>query len=98
MKSLPSSPNARPLLSFALFVSVVRSSAILELRRQCTVGHSEDNEQGRHDRGGARDDNAGDDAHFAVRIALGHPVRSAPYLQHTVQKSREKKNAETILE
>src|SRR5690606_12449401 len=48
----------------------------LELRSEHPVGHAEDVEERAHDGGGTGDDYAGDNAHFAVRIAALHLVRS----------------------
>src|SRR6266568_6629610 len=98
MKSLPSSPNARPLLSFALFVSVMRSSLMSELRHQCAVAEAKNSEKRAHDRSGARDDDPGHDAHFSVGVAFRHPVRAAPNLDDAPDEPGEEQHAETVLE
>src|ERR1019366_1550114 len=89
MKSLPSSQNARPLLSFALFVSVIRNSLISKCRGKRAVAHSENRKERRHDRGGTRDDDSAHNAHFAIGVAFRHPIRAAPDLDHAPQKPEE---------
>src|ERR1035438_815996 len=78
MKSLPCKPNARPLASFTLFVSVMRNSLMLEGRHQGSVAHAEDGEERTHDGSGTGNDDAADNAHLAVRIALRHAISAAP--------------------
>src|ERR1017187_323987 len=97
MKSLPCKPNARPLVSFTLFVSVMRNSLMLEGRHQGSVAHAENGKERTHDGSGPRNDDAADNAHLAVRIALRHAISAAPDFDDSPDKPGKKQNAESAL-
>jgi hypothetical protein len=68
-----------------------------ELRRECAVGEPEDVEQGAHNRGGTRDDDAGDDAHFPFGIAALHLLRAAPDVDDAPDETDHEQNPEAVL-
>src|ERR1019366_2940921 len=98
MKSLPSKPKARPLVSFTLFVSVMRNSLMLESWNQGSVAHAEDGEERTHDGGGTGDDNSAHDTHLAVSIAFRHAISAAPDFDDAPEKPSEEQNPKPALE
>jgi len=62
----------------------------------------EDGEESAHDGGGAGDDDAGDDAHLAVRVALADGVRARPDFHDAPKESEHEEDsegrAETLLQ
>ena len=73
-----------------------------ERRRESRPGQVEDGEQRAHDGGGPGDDDAGDDAHLAVRVALADGVRARPDFDDAPKESEHEEDsqgcAETLLE
>src|SRR5471032_471747 len=98
MKSLPCKPNARPLVSFTLFVSVMRNSLMLKLWHQGSVGHAEYAKERTHDGRGTGDDDPGHDPHLAVGIAFRHAIRTAPDLNDAPEKPEEEQDTQPVLE
>jgi len=70
--------------------------------RQSRSGQIEDGEQRTHDRGGPGDDDAGDDAHLAVRVAFADGVGAGPNFNNAPKESEHEEDsegcAETLLE
>ena len=62
----------------------------------------EDGEESAHDGGGASDDDASDDAHLAVRVALTDGVRARPDFYNAPKESEHEEDsegrAETLLQ
>jgi len=62
----------------------------------------EDGEESAHDGGGAGDDDSGDDAHLAVRVALTDGVRARPDFHDAPKESEHEEDseggAETLLQ
>lgn len=77
------------------------ASRLLEAGRQRASAEIEDGEQSAHDRGGSRDNDPGDDSGFAVRIALGDGIGSAPDFEdspnETEHEHHAERRAETLL-
>src|SRR5476649_222886 len=97
MKSLPCKPNARPLVSFTLFVSVMRNSLMLELWHQGSVRHAEDAKERTHDGRGTGDDDPGHDPHLAVGIAFRHANSAAPDFNDAPEKPEEEQDPQPVL-
>src|SRR5471032_3004719 len=97
MKSLPCKPNARPLVSFTLFVSVMRNSLMLELWHQGSVRHAEDAKERTHDGRGTGDDDPGHDPHLAVGIAFRHAISAAPDFDDAPERPEEKQDTQPVL-
>jgi hypothetical protein len=74
----------------------------LERGRESRAAQVENGEESAHDGGGPGDDDAGDDAHLAVRIALADGVRAAPDFDDAPKESEHEEDsegrAETLLE
>ena len=67
----------------------------LERGRKSRPAQIEDGEERAHDGGGPGDDDAGDDAHLAVRVALADGVRAGPDFDDTPEKSEDEEDAES---
>jgi len=70
----------------------------LERGRESRPAQIEDGEEGAHDGGGPGDDDAGDDAHLAVRVALADGVRAAPDFDHAPKESEHEEDSESCAE
>ncbi len=74
----------------------------LERGRQSRPGQIEDGEERAHDGGGSGDDDAGDDAHLAVRIALADGIGAGPDFDDAPKESKHEEDSEggakTLLE
>ena len=73
-----------------------------ERGRKSRPAQVEDGEESAHDGGGPGDDDAGDDAHFAVRVALADGVRTGPDFDDAPKESKHEEDsegrAETLLQ
>src|SRR5690606_17632539 len=69
-----------------------------ELWRERAVREAKYVEEGAHDRGGSRDDDAGHDAHFALGITALHLFRSAPDVDDSPNEADHEEDSQTILE
>ncbi len=107
MNRLPSRPQTDPAESSAALVSVSRSWFMdregwlrtmpnrSERGGESRPAQIEDGEERAHDGGGPGDDDAGDDAHLAVRVALADGVRAGPDFNDTPEKSEDEEDAES---
>jgi hypothetical protein len=106
IKRLPSRPQTDPAESSAALVSVSRSSFMIVVvkardgakgsERGCQdrAGQVEDGEERAHDGGGSGDDDPGDNAHLAVRVALADGVRARPDFDHAPEESEHEEDSE----
>ena len=65
-----------------------------ERGRESRPGQVENSEERAHDRGGAGDDDAGDDTHLAVRIALADGVGAGPDFDNAPKESEHEEDSE----
>lgn len=70
------------------------ASLLLEAGRQRAPAQIEDGEQSAHDRRRSRDNDPGDDSGFAVRIALGDGIGSAPDFEDAPNEAEHEHDAE----
>jgi len=112
---LPSRPQTDPAESSAALVSVSRSSFMgwesswlgtvpnwSERGGQSRAAQAEDCEERAHDGGGPGDDDAGDDAHLAVRVAFADGVGAGPDFDDAPKESEHEEDskgrAKTLLQ
>ena len=69
-----------------------------ERGRQRRPGQVEDGEECAHDGGGPGDDDAGDDAHLAVRVALADGVGAGPDFDDAPKESEHEEDSESRAE
>src|ERR1700744_565966 len=65
-----------------------------ERGRESRPGQVENGEQRAHDGGGSGDDDAGDDAHLAVRVALADGVGAGPDFDDAPKESEHEEDSE----
>ena len=65
-----------------------------ERGRKSRPAQVEDGEESAHDGGGPGDDNAGDDAHLAVCVALADGVRAGPDFDDAPKESEHEEDSE----
>src|ERR1700760_1215354 len=65
-----------------------------ERGRKSRPAQVEDGEESAHDGGGPGDDDAGDDAHLAVRVALADGVRAGPDFDDAPKESEHEEDSE----
>ena len=65
-----------------------------ERRGESRPAQIEDGEEGTHDGGRPGDDDAGDDAHLAVRVAFADGVRAGPDFNHAPKESEHEEDSE----
>ena len=74
----------------------------LERGRKSRAAQIEDGEESAHDGGGPGDDDPGDDAHLAVRVAFADGVRARPDFHDAPKESEHEEDsegrAETLLQ
>lgn len=74
---------------------------MLEARSDHSVLQAEDGEERRHDAHGPGDDDPGDNARFAVRVAFANGIGSGPYFDDAPEESEHQEHrerqAETVL-
>ena len=74
----------------------------LERGRESRPAQIEDGEQSAHDGGGPGDDDPGDDAHLAVRVAFADGVRAGPDFDDAPKESEHEEDShcrtETLLQ
>ena len=74
----------------------------LERGRESRPAQIEDREESAHDGGGPGDDDSGDDAHLAVRIAFADRVRAGPDFDDAPKESEHEEDSkgrtETLLQ
>ena len=58
----------------------------------------EDREQSAHDGGGPGDDDPGDDAHLAVRVAFADGIRAGPDFDNAPKESEHEEDSESCAE
>ena len=71
-----------------------RVPARLEAGSETCSAQAEDGEERAHDGGGCGNDDPGDDAGFAVGVAFGDGIGSAPDFQHPPDEPKEEHDTE----